>query len=102
MFRPPIVAIFRDEFFQIYITKNNKPQFTNTKYYDTIHTALEHPSLTQFSTNNFISILYFNIFLYLKLNILYFKIGFDVLCNISFEKHVPKNDHNRWLMTSIV
>jgi len=32
---------------------------------DMIHAALAHPSLTQFSTNNFISISYFNIYIYI-------------------------------------
>jgi hypothetical protein len=63
-----------------------------------IYTTLEHPSLTQFSTNNFISTLYWNIFwmLYFQLNILYVQIGFDVLCNMFFEKHLPEDGHNGW------
>ena len=57
---------------------NNKAGRHNTTLLgcDTIHAALAHPSPTQFSTNNFISILYFNIYiffetLYLQLNIVH-------------------------------
>jgi hypothetical protein len=43
------------------------------------------------STNNFVNILYFNVYYnpYIYNNILYLEIGFDVLCNVYFEKTSP-------------
>jgi len=55
---------------------------------------------TQFSTNNCMNILYFNVILnsYLKLNVLYIcKLNYsDVLYNISLKEHLPEDGHSRW------
>jgi hypothetical protein len=64
---------------------------------DTIYTAHAKPSLTQFSANNFISILYcdvyFKPYIYLYL---YLYFSFDVLFNVFFKKNSLQNGHNRW------
>jgi hypothetical protein len=53
---------------------------------------------TQFSTNNFIHILYFNINFKSFIQIYKCHICklFDVLCNTSFERTPAEDGHNRW------
>ena len=54
----------------------------------------------KFNTNNFIYILYFNIYFKLLFKNLTFYIWklhfFDFLCHISFKENLPKDGHNRW------
>ena len=75
-----------------------------TEHYHTSWRTIRYtyPLYTPHSRNlsfNFISILYYkHVFetIYLQLNISYLYVGFDVLCNMSFAKHLHEDGHKRW------